>query len=299
MRWVPMCVALSGCIQVMPIPEDFDAAEASFYAELSLSAYDMLDADEAGEAWAPPEGVTLQGTHTTGQNWNNGGNGTQDVRVGWVGVQDDTILVVYRGTTTTTEALLDLASAQVDYPLLSGDGGGTHEGFTERYIELHPGILQDVEVLLATTEATRVVTTGHSLGGAVATLSAATLAEAVDVPVLSYTFASPRVGDRDFVARYVDLVAETWRVTNPYDLVPGFPEEAPFAADTEFGQLFYEHVPTRVDLVFDAEDNGPEGNIGVGGNHSSCRYMQEVCELAFEEAACVARMRSHRSCAED
>ncbi len=289
---------LAGCIEALPLPEGFDAAEATEFAGLALSGYDMRAAIEDGEDFVPPEGFTLHALHTTQQNWNDiTESDAETVPVGWLGTRDDTIYVIYRGTSTSTELLLDLASAQTDYPLLSGDGGGTHNGFTERYVELHPPVLEDVNELIAQGGFERIAVTGHSLGGAIATMSAASLAEDTGLPVTAYSYASPRVGDRDFAARYAALVPDSWRITNPRDLVPGYPEEAPAGVDEQTEQLYYEHVEVRVDLPFDDLQGVVETDLGIGGNHSSCRYLLETCELRDgDDDACEELMLSHRSC---
>lgn len=65
-----------------------------------------------------------------------------------------------------------------------------------------------------------VVFTGHSLGGAAATIAAAQLTE-MGVPsakVSAYAFGAPAVGNADFERRYRDL--NVWRVDQPNDPVP-------------------------------------------------------------------------------
>ncbi len=306
---VTLALGLSGCVETLPIPEDFDPAEATRFAHLAVSGYDLRKAEVDGVPWSPPAGYTVVATYTTTQNWNDLSDTPEDVPVAWLGTRDDelealdlearspTLYLTFRGTSTPTEALLDLNAQQVDFPLLSGDGGGTHKGFTDRYQDLHAAIAADVEVQLASHPSARIAITGHSLGGAVATLAAAALAEQTGVPVSCYTFASPRVGDRDFVARFEALVADSWRVTNPRDLVPGAPEDAPLGPDSPFAGLFYEHVGVRVDLPFDDREGAVETTLGPGANHSSCRYLHEVCELVLSDDACDAEVATHLSCA--
>jgi hypothetical protein len=298
LRTLPLLL-LAGCIQTLPIPDDFPREVATEAAELAVSAYDLRTVEGDGGTWEAPDGYELLARLTTEQNWNDlDADEPEVVPVGWVGTRDGVAHVVFRGTSTTTEALLDLAIDQVDFLLLSGDGGGTHRGFTERYEELHPQLLDALEPLIESGDVDSIALTGHSLGGSIATLAAAALAEALDVPVQAITLASPRTGDRDFVARYAGLVDDSWRITNPRDLVPGFPDDAPAGSSGTVEQWFYEHVEVRVDLPFDDENGTVERNLGVGGNHGSCRYLQEVCELTEAEESCVARVEAHPSCVE-
>jgi putative chitinase len=85
-------------------------------------------------------------------------------------------------------------------------------------------------VLKLTTEglpaAAALSVTGHSLGGALATLYALDNAKTDQVhSPLVCTFASPRVGDSTFAAAFNGLALTSWRIANAPDLVPNFPPE--------------------------------------------------------------------------
>ncbi len=60
--------------------------------------------------------------------------------------------------------------------------------------------------------------TGHSLGGALATLAAIDVRKAIpDAAHLSiscYTFGAPRTGNHAFAREYDDLVPDTWGIIN-------------------------------------------------------------------------------------
>jgi triacylglycerol lipase len=67
------------------------------------------------------------------------------------------------------------------------------------------------------------VVTGHSLGGALATLLVADLTANQGMKPQAWTFASPRVGDSAFAATYGGLSTVSWRIYNEVDIVPYFP----------------------------------------------------------------------------
>jgi hypothetical protein len=77
-----------------------------------------------------------------------------------------------------------------------------------------------VEPILEATDGKPLFLTGHSMGGALAILTACRLAKLGRPPVATYTFGAPRVGDPAFCAGYA---LPTYRVVNRLDLVPELP----------------------------------------------------------------------------
>jgi hypothetical protein len=77
-----------------------------------------------------------------------------------------------------------------------------------------------IERLLKLIDDKPLFLTGHSMGGALAVLTACRLAKLGRAPVATYTFGSPRVGDRTFCAGYK---LPTYRIVNRLDLVPEMP----------------------------------------------------------------------------
>jgi predicted chitinase/pimeloyl-ACP methyl ester carboxylesterase len=69
-----------------------------------------------------------------------------------------------------------------------------------------------------------VTVVGHSLGAALATMYTMENAGKVQNPLLC-TFASPRVGDADFVKAFAALPLTSWRIVNDPDVVPKLPPE--------------------------------------------------------------------------
>jgi len=93
-------------------------------------------------------------------------------------------------------------------------GGRVHNGFRKAILSLWPEILPEIQRLQ-----TPIFYTGHSLGGALATL-AATLRP----PRAVYTFGSPRVGNARFVSLLQNL--PVYRIASPRDIVAGMPPTA-------------------------------------------------------------------------
>jgi hypothetical protein len=82
------------------------------------------------------------------------------------------------------------------------------------------------------------VVTGHSLGAALSTLFAIENAEKhkFDIATLC-TFASPHVGNTEFVRQFSPLPIDSWRIVNAIDEVPKLPPHIPLLLD-------YQHVDT-------------------------------------------------------
>jgi kumamolisin len=100
-------------------------------------------------------------------------------------------------------------------------------GFSEQVADLigrHAGAAARVAGLPAGAS---VEVTGHSLGAALATLY--TMENACTNKITNTaicTFASPRVGDADFVSAFNALALTSWRIVNQPDIVPALPPES-------------------------------------------------------------------------
>lgn len=96
-----------------------------------------------------------------------------------------------------------------------------HEGFTNAYRSIQDRIHDYVRQQRPGS----VTITGHSLGGALATLCAIDiqLTYQGNHPVEIYTFGAPRVGNSDFQTLYDANVSDSFRIVNGLDIVPGLP----------------------------------------------------------------------------
>jgi triacylglycerol lipase len=162
---------------------------------------------------------------------------------GYVAVGGDpaTAVVALRGTGSTMEWWDDFHWDLVPFTQVR-DGGNVAKGFDDIYTSIGtmapgrqgasaPGAAA-AEVAQAATSglgadldpvSLPLVVTGHSLGGALATLLVADLNATTALKPQAWTFASPRVGDAVFAARYGGLSTVSWRIYNQVDVVPHFP----------------------------------------------------------------------------
>ena len=184
------------------------------------------------------------------------------------------VVAILRGTDTVFDWLHDAAFLMVPNPIHSG-GGFTEDGFTAIYKSLRVGrdpnsvtVKGSVAAYVHAGQAKSVTISGHSLGGALATLLTLDVALNTEcrTPTV-YTFASPRTGDHFFAGTFNASVAQSYRVYNRNDLVPSLPPILP---------LPYEHVNTPSELV---EPNGAiQQNVVCA--HSLSTYLWLMGQLA-------------------
>ena len=162
---------------------------------------------------------------------------------GYVAVGGDpaTAVVALRGTGSKMEWWDDFHWDLVPFTQVR-DGGNVAKGFDDIYDSIGtmapgqqgssaPGAVA-AEVAQAATSGLAagldpaslpLVVTGHSLGGALATLLAADLNATTALRPQAWTFASPKVGDAVFAARYAGVATVSWRIYNQADIIPYLP----------------------------------------------------------------------------
>ncbi len=134
---------------------------------------------------------------------------------GFLGLCDTHAVLAFRGSDPVTlpSWLTDAVVRLVE----RGDyDGRVHLGFSSALRRTWA----KVEAALAAVGDRPLFLAGHSMGGALAVLTAARLARAGRPAVATYTFGAPRVGDPAFCAAYA---LPTYRVVNRLDLVPEMP----------------------------------------------------------------------------
>ena len=134
------------------------------------------------------------------------------------GDEMDMAVVSFRGTENVqdwmTNLQYSLTPAEVPQPAGSELTGKVHQGFLNAF----RSVRGQVDRYLPWAEGLPVFITGHSLGGALATLGAAHLSGWG--LAACYTFGAPRVGNKGFSS---GLRTPFYRVVNPGDPVPHIP----------------------------------------------------------------------------
>ncbi|ANE48631.1 hypothetical protein SY83_01060 [Paenibacillus swuensis] len=185
-------------------------------------------------------------------------------------------VIAFRGTDSAEDWVSDSMAGQVPFRFVR-NGGKTHSGFTALYASMRQDILRTLRGL---PSGKPLYITGHSLGGALATLCA------VDVAVHSkfsrpriYTFGSPRVGNDAFAAKFNRLIRVSRRIANTQDIVPSLPPRVYRSAQTR--QVFqYAHVKGEVPISF--------RKGGIAANHALRNYFAAIRlkSPAYADALC-------------
>ncbi|KUJ18390.1 alpha/beta-hydrolase [Mollisia scopiformis] len=143
------------------------------------------------------------------------------------------IIVSIQGTSIASnpiDALTDLNIARSKTTLCGKantvDGCLIHDGFWQAANDVLPIVETTINISLAMNPDFKIVTTGHSLGAAIAALLGAKLRDDGHI-VDMYTFGQPSVGAVD-VSNYIENQApaqgNNYRVTHYNDVVPQLPE---------------------------------------------------------------------------
>jgi hypothetical protein len=220
---------------------------ALLMAKLAYRAYEAFDVDDTSWLAFSETFRKLGLTDCTGLIDRDVGT------AGFVVADDDIIVIVFRGTENRLDWLTNVRAAWV---ALQG-GTRVHTGFFQAYWPIRDTLFAKVDRLLK-AKSRPVYVTGHSLGGALALMATAELANHHDASIRDsvaacYTFGCPRAGDASF-DQYVKV--PLYRVTNGVDLVPAVP---PFI-------LGYRHVG----------DTRYFGAVGVSPSRRSPNILQKI-----------------------
>ena len=121
------------------------------------------------------------------------------------------IYVTFRGTSSGKDMAVDLNVKKVNFFYDTK----VHKGFFDQYMSIRNILMGKLNIY---KNDYNIITCGHSLGGALATLFA------VDYKCDCITIGAPRVGNKEFCDVFNKYVKKSLRIVNEYDPIPKVPK---------------------------------------------------------------------------
>ena len=171
------------------------------------------------------------------------------------------IVIAFRGSKSIDNWAANLDFQMEDVSFCSGSR--THSGFLESWNEVQAGVVDAVKAAQAQYPDFKIVATGHSLGGAMATIATAAL-RTIDIPVDLYTYGSPKSGNEAW-AKFLSQTDKgvSFRVVHKDDIVPTLPPSIPFFMPYEHVQPeYYISAGNNVQVTVDDIKMIPNGDSG-------------------------------------
>jgi hypothetical protein len=204
-------------IYVNPSQFGFDGQRARELAMLIGKAYSQF---EQPNTWSIPKDY-----HLIKKLYHD----SQENLFGFVAHKNTDVFIIIRGTKTIWEWYNNTVIQYTEYKSLKTNNiwGETTKGFYSIYSDLRNEINDAMQELKGgfNNNVFKVFVSGHSLGGALATLAIPDLLDQGIPPSMLtvYTFASPRCGDRVFAHKVSATGVKHWRIANTEDIVPALP----------------------------------------------------------------------------
>jgi len=185
------------------------------------------------------------------------------VPVGFIAQSKNKAYVIFRGTKTTKEWVNNVSINLKDY--FVPNYGNVHDGFFQIYNSARNDLLK----LMKEIHSRKIFVAGHSLGGALATLSLPDIELNMSQKVAAlYTFGSPRVGDNAFAKAFNDRFQDkSFRIANTSDIVTAIPLPIPMGA---FLGGYFSHIDTPIDFTCQ--------NNEIELNHVMKTYLAQLNE---------------------
>ncbi|WP_259391517.1 lipase family protein [Paenibacillus sp. 1011MAR3C5] len=244
-----------------------ELGSALFMAAVCGQTYVQFNNKEDG-LFLVPRTYSLVGEFTAANAYDE-----RQERFGFLIVSEQCAILAFRGTGSAVDWVSDFIAHQTVYRPVR-NAGLTHKGFTDIYMSAR----DQVHALLGQLPYDKpLFITGHSLGGALATLAALDIATNTPFSApMVYTFGAPRVGDPRFVQTYNYIVPVHFRFQNEFDIVPHLPPLV-YQSPRSKGTYFYLHVKGEVQRSF---------RMGsVSANHILSSYFADLAKEKPADAA--------------
>lgn len=139
------------------------------------------------------------------------------------------IYVVFRGTSNIHDLLSDVIALKEKYPKEDNKSAlfssRVHKRVLKAYLNIKEKLFIKLDEILNKEEYYEIYSTGHSFGGALATLFAFDCKlKYMDNGVTMYNFGSIRTGNFSFARRYNKLLPNSFRIVNNEDFGARYPK---------------------------------------------------------------------------
>lgn len=196
------------------------------------------------------------------------------------------IIVAFRGSVDINNWLANVDTVQVSYPRCTNCK--IHQGFYNGFKAVQSIVNSQISLLLGKYPGVAIYITGHSLGGALASVAATELLATFGQVDLVYTTGQPRVGN-SYYAQHVTNNFQFFRLVHYADLVPHCPASGIIMAFKHGGtEAWYTEDMQRYQLCA-SEDSKCANSIGMMArntkDHSLLTYYITLPTM-------IARLRS-------
>jgi len=137
----------------------------------------------------------------------------------------NTIYVSFRGTKDINDIgyIINVKPKQIY------KDAAVHTGFADQFMSLEEDISKDIRHIISEYPITQIVFTGHSMGGAIATIASAMYSSMLqNINITCHTFGSPTVGSDSFCAWFERGVDESACIQIQEDIIPKLPVNKDF-----------------------------------------------------------------------
>ncbi|CAO2655556.1 Nn.00g043590.m01.CDS01 [Neocucurbitaria sp. VM-36] len=222
---------LSAVYSVTAAPVELDKRAVSanvldqlqFFSQYSAAAYCLGNNNSPNTKVTCPQGNCARVEQANTNTLTEFENSIQSDITGFVATDTTNKLIVlsFRGSRSVRNWLTNLNFPVIPTTLCTECAASI--GFWSSWLEAQSNVLSAISKARAQYPSYKIVATGHSLGGALASLAAGTL-RSQGITVDLYTYGAPKVG-LEGISQYLSSTSkgQTFRVTHKADPVPKLP----------------------------------------------------------------------------
>ncbi|GMR39301.1 hypothetical protein PMAYCL1PPCAC_09496, partial [Pristionchus mayeri] len=178
----------------------------------------------------------------------------------FVDEQRKVIGLSFRGTSNPSQLITEITETGFEKKVDFKDGGQVSKYFNDAFMDVWDGGLgADLSYLVMTYNGYDMWITGHSLGGALASLASAHIVSLDwynSNKIFLYTFGQPRVGDQKYANVHDSFVPSEYRVVHDRDIVAHNPPQ------------FMKYVHHKYEVFY-------ENNMKEGSSYTVCTEQED------------------------